>query len=91
MDHCAEESKKALSVLKTARGQIDGIIRMIDDDRYCIDVSKQILSVVALLRKANSTILKQHMNTCVTEAIQGGRGREKVDEIMTILDTYMEK
>ncbi len=91
MDHCAEESKKALAVLKTARGQIDGIIRMIDDDRYCIDVSKQILSVVALLRKANSTILKQHMNTCVTEAIQGGRGREKVDEIMTILDTYMEK
>jgi DNA-binding FrmR family transcriptional regulator len=91
MDHCTEESKKALAVLKTARGQIDGIIRMIDDDRYCIDVSKQILSVVALLRKANSTILKQHMNTCVTEAIQGGRGREKVDEIMTILDTYMEK
>ena len=88
MDHLSEESKKALSVLKTAGGQIKGIIKMIEDDRYCIDVSKQVLAVMALLKKANSTILKQHMNTCVKEAVYGGRGEEKIDEIMSILDTY---
>ena len=43
MDHCSCESKKAIDTLKTARGQIDVIIRMIEEDRYCIDVSKQIL------------------------------------------------
>ncbi len=91
MDHCTEESKKALATLRTAKGQIEGIIKMIEDDRYCIDVSKQILSVVALLRKANSTILKQHMNTCLRDAVQSGKGEEKVEEIMTILDTYLER
>jgi len=91
MDHCTEESKKALATLKTARGQIEGIIKMIEDDRYCIDVSKQILSVLALLRKANSTILKQQMNTYLRDAVQSGKGEEKVEEIMTILDTYLEQ
>jgi DNA-binding FrmR family transcriptional regulator len=90
MDHCTCESRKALDTLKTARGQIDGIIRMIKDDRYCIDVSKQILSAVALLRKANITILRQHMNTCVTDAVESGEGQAKIDEIVLILDKYLE-
>lgn len=89
MDHSTSESRKALDTLKTARGQIDGIIRMIEDDRYCIDVSTQILSAVALLRKANTTILRQHMNTCLTDAIGTGEGQAKIDEIVLILDKYL--
>lgn len=89
MDHCSCESREALSTLKTARGQIDGIIRMIEDDRYCIDVSKQILAATALLKKANMKILRQHMNTCVTDALENGAGQEKIDEIVLILDKYM--
>ena len=89
MDHCTCESRKAVTTLNTARGQIDGIVRMIDEDRYCIDVSKQILSVIALLKKANSTVLRQHMNTCVRDAVTEGGGEEKVEEIMHILDSYV--
>jgi DNA-binding FrmR family transcriptional regulator len=89
MDHCTCESRKALDTLKTARGQIDGIIKMIEEDRYCIDVSKQILSAVALLKKANITILRQHMNTCVTDAVESGEGQAKIDEIVLILDKYL--
>ncbi len=89
MDHCSCESKKALASLKTARGQIDGIVKMIEDDRYCIDVSKQILAVVALLKKANSTILRQHMNTCVAEAVAEGDASEKMAELMRIVDSYI--
>lgn len=89
MDHCTCESRKALDTLKTAKGQIDGIIKMIEDDRYCIDISKQILSAVALLRKANITILRQHMNTCVTDAVESGEGQAKIDEIVLILDKYL--
>jgi CsoR family transcriptional regulator, copper-sensing transcriptional repressor len=90
MDHCSCESRKALETLKNARGQIDGIIRMVEEDRYCIDVSKQILAAAALLKKANITILRQHMNTCVKDAVQNGAGQEKVDEIVLMLDKYME-
>lgn len=89
MDHCSCESRKALDTLKNARGQIDGIIRMVEEDRYCIDVSKQILAATALLKKANMTILRQHMNTCVTDALENGAGQEKIDEIVLMLDKYM--
>lgn len=89
MNHCTCESRKAVATLKTARGQIDGIIKMIEEDRYCIDVSKQILAVIALLRKSNSTVLKQHLNTCVADAMAAGDASEKLDEIMRIVDSYI--
>ncbi len=51
MDHARHDSRASLGLLKTARGQIDATIRMVEDDRYCIDVSKQILACVALLKR----------------------------------------
>jgi CsoR family transcriptional regulator, copper-sensing transcriptional repressor len=89
MNHCSEESAKALGHLKTARGQIDGITRMIEEDRYCIDVSNQISAAIALLKKANLIILKQHMNTCVKDAAKSKNGSEKIDEISMILEKYI--
>ena len=56
MNHCSCESQKALNLMKTARGQIDAVIRMIEEDRYCVDVSKQVLATSALLKKANLVI-----------------------------------
>ena len=89
MDHSTCRSAAALSLLKTARGQVEAIIRMVEDDRYCIDVSKQILAAVALLKKANIVILKQHMNTCVKEAFVEDKGAEKIEEIGLILEKYI--
>ncbi len=91
VDHASHESGKALALLKTARGQIDGIVRMVEDDRYCIDVATQILASIALLKKANTVILTQHMDTCVKDAIRMNKGEEKIDEISTILEKYLEK
>ena len=91
MDHGSHESHKAMALLKTARGQVDGVIKMVDEDRYCIDVSKQILATVALRKKANMVILRQHMDTCVKDAIRTDRGAEKIDEITLILEKYLEK
>ncbi len=91
MDHGSHDSQKALDLLKTARGQIDATLRMVDEDRYCIDVSKQIHATVALLKKANIVILKQHMNTCVKDAIHTNNGSEKIDEITMILEKYLER
>ncbi len=89
MDHSSHDSRKALDLLKTARGQVDAIIRMVEDDRYCVDVSKQVHAAVALLNKANLVILKQHMNTCVKDAIRTDKGSEKIDEIALILEKYI--
>lgn len=83
------EKKRAEQYLKTAKGQIEGIIRMIEDGRYCIDVSNQIIAAQALLKKANSEILKQHLNHCVREAFLQNKGEEKVDEVINVLDKLM--
>ncbi|AFV02776.1 hypothetical protein UNSWDHB_1613 [Dehalobacter sp. UNSWDHB] len=79
------QKKQALQALKTAQGQIEATIKMIEEGRYCVDVSNQILATQSLLKKANLLILKQHMEHCVTEAFEQGNGREKIDEIMAIL------
>ncbi|MFA7075819.1 MAG: metal-sensing transcriptional repressor [Candidatus Izemoplasmatales bacterium] len=83
------DHKDALNLLKTAKGQIEAVIRMTEEDRYCVDIANQILAVEALLKKANLVILKQHLNTCVKESITDGSFSNKSDEIINILDKYM--
>lgn len=85
------DQKKAVQSLKTARGQMDAIINMIEDGRYCIDVSNQILAVQSLLKKADLLIIKQHLDHCVREAFEKDRGSEKMDEIMQLLSKIMGK
>lgn len=86
-----EERKKSLQALKTARGQIDGIIKMIEDERYCIDISNQIIAASAQLKRANMIILKNHMNHCVKEAFLNDNGEEKIDEVMDMLQKLIDK
>lgn len=86
-----EEKKKALVSLKTAKGQIEGIIKMLEDGRYCVDISNQIIAAQALLKKANMLILKQHMHHCVIDAIKEDKGDEKIDEIIDILEKIIKK
>ncbi|MPW24581.1 metal-sensing transcriptional repressor [Alkalibaculum sp. M08DMB] len=86
-----QEKKKALISLKTARGQIDGIIKMMEDDRYCVDISNQIIAVQGHMKKANILILKQHIDHCVKDAIIEGNGKEKIDEIADILEKIIQK
>ena len=86
-----KKKKKALQSLKTAKGQIDGIIKMIEEERYCMDISNQIVAAQALLKRSNLLILKQHLNHCVKQAVINGESDEKIDEIMTILEKAMSK
>ena len=73
-------------LLKTAAGQIEGIGRMVDEDRYCIDISNQIMAVQSILKKANNEILKAHMHMCVKEAFEEGSEEEKIDEIISLIN-----
>ena len=91
MEHDSRESRKALDLLKTARGQVEGIVKMVEEDRYCIDVAKQVYATIALLKKANLVILRQHMNTCVKDAVRTRNAGEKLDEITLILEKYLDR
>ena len=79
------DSKNIKKYLSIAKGQLDGIIRTIDEDRYCLDVSDQLMATRALLKKTNNLILKNHIDNCVKKAIIEG-DEEKVDEIIKVLE-----
>lgn len=80
------DKEKITRLLKTARGQIDGLLRMVEDDRYCIDISNQLLATQAILRSVNKEILHDHLNHCVREAFEKGNEQEKIEEIMEVMD-----
>ncbi len=75
--------------LKSIEGHVRGIQRMVEEDAYCIDIINQILAVQRALEKVNSLILKRHLQTCVTTAIQGDDPAERqrvIDEILQVFD-----
>ncbi|MDD6175744.1 MAG: metal-sensing transcriptional repressor [Firmicutes bacterium] len=80
------DQAKILRLLKTARGQLDGLLRMVEENRYCIDISNQLMATEAILRKANREILQAHMSHCVKEAFEQGKEEEKIDEIISLLE-----
>lgn len=81
---CVKEQHKrgALNRLKTVRGHLDGVIGMVDDERYCPDIMKQVSALQASLEKVNRILLQNHLETCVSEAVAEGRAAEIVDELM---------
>ncbi|MDD3430240.1 MAG: metal-sensing transcriptional repressor [Oscillospiraceae bacterium] len=80
------DSKKVARLLKTARGQLDGILKMVEDDRYCIDIVNQVMATQAILGRVNKEILHAHMSCCVKEAVGNDAQDEKIAEILTIID-----
>jgi DNA-binding FrmR family transcriptional regulator len=77
--------RDALLRLKTVRGHLDGLIGMVEADTYCVDVMKQVAAVQASLERVNRVLLRNHLETCVTEAIASGDGKEKIAELMEAL------
>lgn len=80
------DKAKVNRLLKTARGQIDGILKMIEEDRYCVDISNQLMATQAILNKANKEVIGAHMKSCVKEAISEDKCDEKIDELIAIID-----
>ncbi|MGF7144979.1 DNA-binding FrmR family transcriptional regulator [Anaerotaenia torta] len=80
------DREKVVRLLKTARGQIDGILNMIEENRYCIDISNQLIATEAILNKVNREVLHGHIDMCLKEAVQEGNVDEKLDEIRSIID-----
>jgi DNA-binding FrmR family transcriptional regulator len=83
-----KDKNMTLDLLKTARGQTESAIRMLEEERYCVDICKQLLAIPVLLTKANNLVLHRHIVTCVNDAVNEGQGQEKVEEIFDLINRY---
>lgn len=84
-DELTVKKHAALNRLKTVRGHLDGIIRMVESDAYCVDVMKQISAVQSSLERANRVMLHNHLETCFSSAVLDGRGQAAIDELIDAL------
>lgn len=71
--------------LRSARGHLDGVIRMVEEDRYCIDVLHQLSAVQGALDRVRRDILEAHLRGCVPEAVAEGRVDDVVHELLAAI------
>lgn len=83
--------KKVLARLRKIAGQVEGIARMVEEDRYCVDVLLQIVSAQAALGEAGKLVLRSHIETCVTAVLADGKPierKQKLDELMQVFSRF---
>ncbi len=78
--------QKIVHRLKIARGHLSKVIGMVEEGNYCIDVINQSLAVQAALKTTDQAILKNHMETCVADAIKKGKSQEVIEEVMKVVE-----
>lgn len=81
-----DTQERILHRLKIARGHLEKVIRMVEDDVYCIDILHQSQAVRAGLKKTDSLILENHLKGCVADSINKGKADEAITEIMQIFE-----
>jgi DNA-binding FrmR family transcriptional regulator len=77
-----QHQRSVVNRLRTARGHLDAVLRMVEEDAYCPDVMKQLSAVQGQLERASRIVLRNHLETCVAAAMVAGRTGEIVDELM---------
>lgn len=83
-----EEIEKLLSRLKRVEGQVRGIQKMVEDERYCVDILVQISAVNAALKKVGMNVLKRHTMHCVSDSIKSGDSKESIEELMGVIELF---
>lgn len=81
-----QEKEAVVNRLKRIEGQVRGIQRMVEEERYCVDVLVQISAINAALKKVGSTIIESHLKHCVSHAVQHGEGDAAIEELMAVLN-----
>ncbi len=80
-EECQRDALKRLSYIK---GHLDGIQRMIEEDKYCVDILRQTYAVRKALEKLEAVVLEGHLRTCVPEGIKGDREDAVIQELMQL-------
>jgi DNA-binding FrmR family transcriptional regulator len=82
------QNENTIRRLKTIEGHLKGVIRMVEEDAYCIDVIRQIQAVESALNKVSAKILAEHLNSCVITAIQGNDRKERERVLKEITEVF---
>jgi DNA-binding FrmR family transcriptional regulator len=82
------ENPDTIRRLKTIEGHLRGIIKMVEDDAYCIDIIRQIQAVEGALSKVSTQILEGHLNSCVITAIEGQNQSERERVLKEITEVF---
>lgn len=85
-DH--EEKERLIKRLKRVEGQVRGIQKMIEEDRYCIDILVQISAIESAMKQVGYAITERHMKHCVSDAIKAGDGNDSIEELMKVLKQF---
>ena len=80
--------EQILARLRSAEGHLRGILRMVEEDRYCVDVLKQTKAVQRAIDKVNALVLERHLNHCVSAGIRSEDPRERERVIVELLDVF---
>ncbi|GMR02374.1 MAG: hypothetical protein BMS9Abin20_0708 [Acidimicrobiia bacterium] len=80
-----EHKTSAVNRLKTVRGHIDAVIRMVEEEQYCPEIMKQVSALEGSLEGVNRILLQNHVETCVLEHVQAGHSEQVVDELLETL------
>ncbi len=82
------DKSKILARLRRIEGQTRGLQRMVDEEKYCVDVLTQVASVQSALEQVSLLLMESHLRYCVTAAVKEGKGEEKVREMVDVLRHY---
>lgn len=84
----ATDKRRLLTRLRRIEGQARGLARMVEEDRYCIDIMQQIASLRAAADAVALVLLRDHLEGCVVEAVRSGGQEEKIDEVVEVVRRY---
>jgi DNA-binding FrmR family transcriptional regulator len=77
--------QQLLNRLKRIEGQVRGIHKMVEEDRYCVDILNQISAIQSAINKVSLALMEDHAHHCVAKAIQKDQGTESIDELMDVI------
>lgn len=83
-----DEKQGVVNRLKRIEGQVRGIQKMVEEDRYCVDILIQLSAIEAALKKVGFSVTERHMKHCVTHAIQNNEGDIAIEELMDVLKQF---
>lgn len=84
----APQKEGLLRRLRRIEGQVRGIQKMIEDDRYCVDILTQIAAIKSAVNQVGLSIMEAHTRGCVTDAIEHQAGDVKIDELMDVIRQF---
>ncbi|MGP4075512.1 metal-sensing transcriptional repressor [Halobacillus sp. K22] len=83
-----EEKQAVINRLKRIEGQVRGVQKMVEEDRYCVDTLIQISAINKALNRVGYSLMERHTHHCVASAIRKGEGEEAIDELMKVVQQF---